>query len=59
MEVLDKMAQNYNPKRHHYDKDDDELVSKVASHEITEATFQENLLHYVEQVVLYSLQLPF
>ncbi|XP_042396148.1 DNA topoisomerase 6 subunit B-like isoform X1 [Zingiber officinale] len=50
MEVLDEMAQDYDPKRHRYDKEDDELVSKVASHQITEATFRENLSQYVEQV---------
>ncbi|XP_064973717.1 DNA topoisomerase 6 subunit B-like isoform X3 [Musa acuminata AAA Group] len=50
MEVLEEMAQNYEPKRQRYDKEDDELLNKIASKEITETTFGESLSQYVEQV---------
>ncbi|XP_009395854.2 DNA topoisomerase 6 subunit B isoform X2 [Musa acuminata AAA Group] len=50
MDVLEEMAQNYEPKRQRYDKEDDELLNKIASNEITEATFGESLSQYVEQV---------
>ncbi|KAJ8497209.1 hypothetical protein OPV22_007761 [Ensete ventricosum] len=50
MDVLEEMAQNYEPKRQRYDKEDDELLNKVASKEITEMTFGESLSQYVEQV---------
>ncbi|CAL9758698.1 unnamed protein product [Musa acuminata subsp. burmannicoides] len=50
MDVLEEMAQNYEPKRQRYDKEDDELLNKIASKEITEATFGESLSQYVEQV---------
>ncbi|CAL9079787.1 unnamed protein product [Musa acuminata var. zebrina] len=50
MDVLEEMAQNYEPKRQRYDKEDDELLNKIASKEITETTFGESLSQYVEQV---------
>ncbi|RWV96407.1 hypothetical protein GW17_00040885 [Ensete ventricosum] len=52
MDVLEEMAQNYEPKRQRYDKEDDELLNKVASKEITEMTFGESLSQYVEQVIV-------
>ncbi|XP_064989490.1 DNA topoisomerase 6 subunit B-like isoform X3 [Musa acuminata AAA Group] len=50
MDVLEEMAQNYEPKRQRFDKEDDELLNKIASKEITEMTFGESLSQYVEQV---------
>ncbi|THU59228.1 hypothetical protein C4D60_Mb03t22750 [Musa balbisiana] len=50
MDVLEEMAQNYEPKRQRYDKEDDELLNKIASKEITETTLGESLSQYVEQV---------
>ncbi|WOL13665.1 DNA topoisomerase 6 subunit B isoform X1 [Canna indica] len=50
MDVLEEIAQNYEAKRQCYNKEDVELLTKVASQEITETTFQENLSQYVEQV---------
>lgn len=51
MDVLEEMAQNYEPKRQRYDKEDDELLNKIASKEITETTLGESLSQYVEQVM--------
>ncbi|OAY68721.1 DNA topoisomerase 6 subunit B [Ananas comosus] len=50
MEVLEQMAHNRESKRQRYDKEDEELLDKVASEEITEKTLKECLTQHVEQV---------
>lgn len=51
MEVLEQMAHNRESKRQRYDKEDEELLDKVASEEITEKTLKECLTQHVEQVI--------
>lgn len=48
-EVLSEIAQRKDKKRH-YEDDEDEIIKKVATKEITEATLREQLKQHVEQV---------
>ncbi|CAD6226623.1 unnamed protein product [Miscanthus lutarioriparius] len=50
METLVKIADQSPPKRPRYDKEDEELLEKVDSQEVTEMTFRDCLTQHVEQV---------
>ncbi|XP_072995567.1 DNA topoisomerase 6 subunit B [Typha latifolia] len=50
MEVLQQMAHDPEAKQLHSDKEDDEILKKVASQEISEMTLRECLTQHVEQV---------
>lgn len=49
-DVLKEMAQGRDKKRRHYEGEEDEILKKVATREITEATLREKLAQHVEQV---------
>lgn len=51
MEVLNEMASGPESKRQRYNGEDAELLKKVASQDITEVTFRENLAQHVEKVM--------
>uniref|UniRef100_A0A0D9XBZ6 DNA topoisomerase VI subunit B transducer domain-containing protein n=1 Tax=Leersia perrieri TaxID=77586 RepID=A0A0D9XBZ6_9ORYZ len=50
METLGEIADESPPKRPRYDKEDEELLEKVNSQEVTEMTFRDCLTQHVEQV---------
>ncbi|XP_021307975.1 DNA topoisomerase 6 subunit B isoform X2 [Sorghum bicolor] len=50
METLVEIADQSPPKRPRYDKEDEELLEKVNSQEVTEMTFRDCLTQHVEQV---------
>ena len=50
METLVEIADQSPPKRPRYDKEDEELLEKVNSEEVTEMTFRDCLTQHVEQV---------
>uniref|UniRef100_A0A0E0QP10 DNA topoisomerase VI subunit B transducer domain-containing protein n=2 Tax=Oryza TaxID=4527 RepID=A0A0E0QP10_ORYRU len=50
METLGEIADESPPKRPRYDKEDEELLEKVNSEEVTEMTFRDCLTQHVEQV---------
>ncbi|KAL6591876.1 hypothetical protein ACP70R_049739 [Stipagrostis hirtigluma subsp. patula] len=50
METLVEIADESPPKRPRYDKEDEELLEKVNSQEVTEVTFRDCLAQHVEQV---------
>lgn len=50
METLGEIADDSPPKRPRYDKEDEELLEKVNSEEVTEMTFRDCLTQHVEQV---------
>ncbi|KAF0909784.1 hypothetical protein E2562_000105 [Oryza meyeriana var. granulata] len=50
METLGEIADESPPKRPCYDKEDEELLEKVNSQEVTEMTFRDCLTQHVEQV---------
>ncbi|GJM99710.1 hypothetical protein PR202_ga16837 [Eleusine coracana subsp. coracana] len=50
METLVEIADESPPKRPRYDKEDEELLDKVNSQEVTETTFRDCLAQHVEQV---------
>ncbi|CAM0950876.1 unnamed protein product [Alopecurus aequalis] len=50
METLGEIADESPPKRARYDKEDEELLEKINSEEVTEATFRDCLTQHVEQV---------
>jgi hypothetical protein len=50
METLGEIADESPPKRPRYDKEDEELLQKINSEEVTEMTFTECLSQHVEQV---------
>lgn len=50
METLVEIADESPPKRLRYDKEDEELLEKVNSQEVTEMTFRDCLTQHVEQV---------
>ncbi|TVU11126.1 hypothetical protein EJB05_44692 [Eragrostis curvula] len=50
METLVEIADESPPKRPRYDKEDEELLEKVNSQEVTEMTFRDCLAQHVEQV---------
>jgi DNA topoisomerase VI subunit B len=56
METLVEIADESPPKRPRYDKEDEELLEKVNSQEVTEMTFRDCLAQHVEQArSLYHL----
>ncbi|KAG2642511.1 hypothetical protein PVAP13_2KG093100 [Panicum virgatum] len=50
METLVEIADESPPKRPRYDKEDEELLEKINSQEVTETTFKDCLTQHVEQV---------
>lgn len=50
METLVDVADESPPKRPRYDKEDEELLEKINSQEVTEMTFKDCLTQHVEQV---------
>lgn len=50
METLVEIADESPPKRPRYDKEDEELLEKINSEEVTEMTFKDCLTQHVEQV---------
>ncbi|KAF8712038.1 hypothetical protein HU200_028870 [Digitaria exilis] len=50
METLVEIADESPPKRPRYDKEDEELLEKITSEEVTEMTFKDCLTQHVEQV---------
>lgn len=50
METLVDVADESPPKRPCYDKEDEELLEKINSQEVTEMTFKDCLTQHVEQV---------
>ncbi|RLM87298.1 DNA topoisomerase 6 subunit B [Panicum miliaceum] len=50
METLVEIADESPPKRPRYDKEDEELLEKINSQEVTEMTFKDCLTQHVEQV---------
>jgi hypothetical protein len=50
METLVEIADESPPKRLRYDKEDEELLEKINSQEVTEMTFKDCLTQHVEQV---------
>ncbi|XP_062199629.1 DNA topoisomerase 6 subunit B isoform X2 [Phragmites australis] len=50
METLVEIADDSPPKRPRYDKEDEELLEKVNSQEVTDKTFRDCLMQHVEQV---------
>uniref|UniRef100_A0A0A9HXS0 Uncharacterized protein n=1 Tax=Arundo donax TaxID=35708 RepID=A0A0A9HXS0_ARUDO len=50
METLVEIADESPPKRPRYDKEDEELLEKVNSQEVTEMTLRDCLTQHVEQV---------
>jgi hypothetical protein len=50
METLGEIADESPPKRPRYDKEDEELLEKINSEEVTEMTFRDCLTQHVEQV---------
>lgn len=49
-DVLKEMAQGREKRRRLYEGEEDEILKKVATSEITEATLREKLAQHVEQV---------
>lgn len=49
-DVLKEMAQGGEKRRRRYEGEEDEILKKVATSEITEATLREKLAQHVEQV---------
>ena len=49
-DVLKEMAQGREKRRRRYEGEEDEILKKVATREITEATLREKLAQHVEQV---------
>ena len=50
METLVEIADESPPKRPRYDKEDEELLEKINSQEVTEITFKDCLTQHVELV---------
>lgn len=50
LETLVEVADESSPKRPRYDKEDEELLEKINSQEVTEMTFKDCLTQHVEQV---------
>ncbi|XP_044945822.1 DNA topoisomerase 6 subunit B [Hordeum vulgare subsp. vulgare] len=50
METLGELADESPPKRPRFDKEDEELLEKINSEEVTEMTFRDCLTQHVEQV---------
>ena len=48
METLGEIADESPPKRPRYDKEDEELLAKINSEEVTEMTFKDCLTQHVE-----------
>ncbi|KAH7684331.1 DNA topoisomerase VI subunit B protein [Dioscorea alata] len=49
-DILEKISQNKEAKRHRYEAEDNELLEKVSSQEITEISLRDHLTQHVEQV---------
>lgn len=51
-DILEKISQNKETKRHCYEAEDNELLEKVSSQEITEISLRDRLTQHVEQVII-------
>lgn len=51
-DILEKISQNKETKRHRYEAEDNELLEKVSSQEITEISLRDRLTQHVEQVII-------